>query len=123
MNWRTDKPTAKLIVADITGSRYPEVLKLGSDCYYGTVEHLPVNYDSIEKWADLEEDEPQGWISVKDRLPENDDYVITCKDINGTPQYVGLNYYKDGKWIDEDYCEQYIGHIDYWMPIPKFKEK
>jgi hypothetical protein len=90
MKWRTDKPTAKLIIADIIGSRYPEVLKLGSDCYYETIEHLPVDYVYIEKWADLEEDET----------------VTDCNEYSTVEEELDA-FIKSGKAIKEENCGTY----------------
>lgn len=63
-----------------------------------------------------------GWISVEERLPETADYVFTCVKMNGIPQCVGFHYYKDGKWW-EGYGEDTDVEVEYWMPIPKFKEE
>ena len=59
-----------------------------------------------------------GWISVKDRLPEEGHFVLTCVDDTGTPQCVGIALLlKDGTWWDGDMevC------VDYWMEVPKLK--
>ena len=63
-----------------------------------------------------------GWTSVKDRLPDTPEYMITCIDDHGIPQCVGFHYYKDGKWW-EGYEEDAVGAVEYWMPIPKLPEK
>ncbi len=60
-----------------------------------------------------------GWISVKDRLPEEGHFVLTCVDDSGTPQSVGMALLlKDGTWWDGDMkvC------VDYWMEVPKLKK-
>lgn len=53
-----------------------------------------------------------GWISVKDRLPENMDWLLVC--INGY-QCSWVGYHEDGKWYDEDGGEQEVTH---WQPLP-----
>lgn len=60
MNWRTDKPTADVIVAsvvfdgeDATYSEY-QILKRCDGEYYTDYDKIPHN--RIVKWADLEED-------------------------------------------------------------------
>lgn len=59
-----------------------------------------------------------GWISVKDRLPEEGHFVLTCVDDTGTPQCVGMALLlKDGTWWDGDMEVR----VDYWMEVPKLK--
>lgn len=56
MKWRTDKPTADVIVAYLKGDNYtyPFVLHKVNDAYYsGSVKFYDVE---IKKWADLEEE-------------------------------------------------------------------
>ena len=70
-----------------------------------------------------------GWVSVKDRLPEDDGWYLTCvrmEHLGNTPQIVcPLFFWKKYKrWEDADGL--YNGKIDYWMPIsalPKEEEK
>lgn len=58
MKWRTDKPTADIIVVFLKGSCYPQVLEYDKEKQFYLEEHnSPVNIQDIEKWADLEEDE------------------------------------------------------------------
>lgn len=57
-----------------------------------------------------------GWISVKDRLPEEGHFVLTCIADTGTPQCVGMALLlKDGTWWDGDVKVR----VDYWMEVPK----
>lgn len=61
-----------------------------------------------------------GWISVKDRLPEEGHFVLTCVSDTGTPQCVGMALLlEDGTWWDGDMkvC------VDYWMEVPKLREE
>lgn len=67
-----------------------------------------------------------GWISVKDRLPENDGWYLTCvrmEHLGNTPQIVcSLFFWKKYKrWENAD--EVYNGKVDYWMPIPKLPKE
>ena len=69
----------------------------------------------------------ENWISINDRLPENDDRVLVWE--NKTYQHVlppeyGYciwAYYDAGKWLDENMVE-YNNNSDWtithWMPEP-----
>lgn len=62
--------------------------------------------------------EQSPWISVKERLPENDDNVIY---INYLSRAIGIGFYVDNQW-----CEAYTGidiyGVTHWMPIPSFDD-
>ena len=58
----------------------------------------------------------QEWVSVKDRLPENDQRVL-CFNYNGEYRVLRWNYidwmWNSGiEWLKEDY-------VLYWMPLPQ----
>lgn len=58
----------------------------------------------------------QEWISVKDRLPENDQRVL-CFNYNGEYKVLRWNYidwmWNSGiEWLKEDY-------VLFWMPLPQ----
>ena len=82
--------------------------------------HLDV--DPIEALADYLIDSGvtvQKWISVKDRLPENDQWTLCCmKDKSfGTFRVFQWNYidwqWNDGnEWFDEK-------DVTHWMPLPE----
>ena len=60
-----------------------------------------------------------GWISVKDRLPEEGHFVLTCVADTGTPQCVGMALLcKDNTWWDGDMKV----YVDYWMEVPQFQK-
>ena len=60
-----------------------------------------------------------GWISVKDRLPEEGHFVFTCSEDEGHPQCVGVSCLLKGQWWDGE------GHlnVEYWMEIPKLPKE
>lgn len=72
-------------------------------------------YDQAEK--DL------GWVSVKDRLPEEPGYYITCCEDNGVAQAIGLTFYNSDiqSWLDYDDIKCIV-YVDYWMEVPKLKK-
>ena len=71
----------------------------------------------------LPEQTPQGWISVKDRLPERGGFYITCVERNKEPKHICADDYFDEKEKEWLYKNESIADVDYWMPIPKFKEE
>lgn len=61
------------------------------------------------------------WISVKDRLPAEDDLVLGATDLGcRLVFYMGPNrVMKEGFWfINEEGCAIIHNGILYWMPIP-----
>ena len=60
------------------------------------------------------------WISVKERLPENEDRVLVlCKMKRFNSYFTLINNYIDGEWETKT-----LAHYDTvaWMPIPSFDE-
>lgn len=59
------------------------------------------------------------WIRTEDRLPEDNELVLTSSSIYGTKLLVWNEFHK--VWDDEDgddtYCDR--DKIDAWMPIPE----
>lgn len=90
-------------------------------CEHGTL-GLNYNkiYDGVKYGYELAEKD-FGWISVKDRLPEEDKWVFVCVDMQGVPMCVGLAYLIDGVWCDEENDDGFC--VDYWMPIPKLPKE
>ena len=57
------------------------------------------------------------WISVKERLPNNDENIFYTNHLSGA---LGVGFYVNEKWY-QGYTGGYIYRITHWMPIPKFK--
>jgi len=64
------------------------------------------------------------WISMKDRLPEEDKQVLTyaiqSKNIHddGFPYQTGV--YIRGRWLTDHFCESsFIENVTHWMPLPE----
>lgn len=59
---------------------------------------------------DLEIDEPANWISIKDRLPEDDYRYLITTDTG----WVGLDYFdvRIKEWFEHQY------RVVAWMPLP-----
>lgn len=58
-----------------------------------------------------------GWISVKDRLPEEgEDVVIIVR--TGVPYWYHVAYLKHGRWMrDSGRC--IYDAVTHWMPLPE----
>lgn len=66
--------------------------------------------DAIAKFI---EDEPtvDPWISVADKLPENDDYVVVAYESGK----MGRDFFSN---IRNDFVFKHGGEITHWMPMP-----
>ena len=74
--------------------------------------------DTLAYIQQLEEQVPK-WISVDERLPENDDnYLVFTSDRNDA---VIATYYGDGEWLEYDLINL-IPLVTHWMPIPQLPE-
>ena len=82
-----------------------------------------------EHIAELEASQPVApeWISVSDRLPENEDYVLAAdsydKYLNNPPrQQVACfgDWFGDGEatWDDGDGNDLILNQVTHWMPLP-----
>jgi hypothetical protein len=66
-----------------------------------------------------------GWISVKDGLPEDNRFVIVCNDDGHMmiAQYVGESIwqwqYKYTNYDVDVWDDEEQGHVRWWMPLPE----
>ena len=109
--------------------RSPEEIKKGlAYCAKSSLEacgHCPYvkdcdNFDAGNLYRDalayitqLEARVPK-WISVKDRLPEDDENVMILS--NERITFVG--FYKNGQWISYSLYAIYGNVVTHWMPLP-----
>ena len=54
------------------------------------------------------------WISVEDRLPEDDDDVL----IFSNERVIFVGCYKNGQWISYSLYAIYGNVVTHWMPLP-----
>ena len=54
------------------------------------------------------------WVSVKDRLPEDDDDVL----IFSNERMIFVGCYKNGQWISYSLYAIYGNVVTHWMPLP-----
>ena len=74
------------------------------------------NYLQRAYWDGYEDGKNQAkeWISVKDKLPDTENEVLTCRGHKNLIQ-VEL-YWGDGDWSD-DTCDSI--DVTHWMPLPE----
>lgn len=87
----------------------------------GTCKMFDVAMDAAEAIQQLEAQQPR-WISVGERLPEDDGYFL-CYRNDGSPEVVCM-YYGDGDFLTPEPELNNISHvITHWMPLPLPPEK
>ena len=69
--------------------------------------------DALAYITQLEARVPK-WISVKDRLPEDDDDVL----IFSNERVIFVGCYKNGQWISYSLYAIYGNVVTHWMPLP-----
>lgn len=77
--------------------------------------------DALAYIQQLEAQQPR-WISVGERLPEDDGYFL-CNRNDGSPDVVCM-YYGDGDFLTPEPDLNNISHvITHWMPLPQSPEE
>ena len=99
--------------------QYPEKWKFNKNATGQYDTRLPRRKACIQGYEQAEKD--LGWISVKDRLPDEDKWVVVCVELGGLPQCVGMAYLKNGMWCDDENDDGFC--VEYWMDVPKLPEK
>ena len=87
----------------------------------GTCKMFDVAMDAAEAIEQLEAQQPR-WISVGERLPEDDGYFLCCRN-DGSPDVVCM-YYGDGDFLTpEPELNNISNVITHWMPLPQSPEE
>ena len=75
------------------------------------------------KWAD--EHPNNRWISVEDRLPEqNKKVIVICEKLDTAPFYkISLGHIVDKTICKDNYNGWDIPNVVYWIPMPKLPEE
>ena len=77
------------------------------------------NLEAADMLEQLEAAQPK-WISVEERLPENDDnYLVFTSDRNAAEI---ATYYGDGEWLTHDFINL-TPLVTHWMPIPQMPKE
>lgn len=58
------------------------------------------------------------WISVKDRLPDTNEYVLVATRSKNGAQNIDKGYVIDGRWAHRGTAE-----VTHWMPLPELPEE
>lgn len=94
-------------------------IKAAEDCYempYNeNLLHMLLIKQAFELGAEWQAKQSP-WISVKERLPNNDENIFYTNHLSGA---LGVGFYVDEKWY-QAYTGDDIYGITHWMPIPKF---
>ena len=77
-----------------------------------------LHHDALAYIKQLEAKDPQ-WISVKEKLPETDNYCIVFEPGYG---YEVCMYYGDGEWLTPD-LSNVTRFVSRWMPLPPSPEE
>ena len=105
--------TAKM-AAEICREWYVAFSHMGKSKEKCVLELLDVA-DTIEA---LEAAQPK-WISVKEKLPENDDNYLVFTSYRNEEEIA--TYYGDGEWLTHD-LTNLTPLVTHWMPIPSMPE-
>ena len=80
---------------------------------YKVMSAYEIGYIEGAVWAD----EHPHWISVKEKLPKEGEYVATINTVG----VKDVRYYSSGKWYS-NYGNEY-GDITHWLPMPQAPKK
>ena len=83
----------------------------GNDC--DIFEACNLYRDALAYITQIEARVPK-WISVEDRLPEDDDDVL----IFSNERVIFVGCYKNGQWISYSLYAIYGNVVTHWMPLP-----
>lgn len=100
------------------GAYFAFMLRDNPDDIY---KELYSHYDAVREHIQTLE-KTNGWISVKDRMPEKREiYMCLCYDFVTKSYWHELLWYENNRWwsrlatLEHDYTK----HVVYWMPLPE----
>ena len=70
---------------------------------------------------DVEQVWPTSWISVEDKLPKDERYVLTVQR-DGVRRAVLQGWYMQGRWYVPRWTARF-GEVTHWMAIPELPEE
>lgn len=98
-------------------AKIPIIEEMGRQVGEYVLNEFEVDGKTLREWIDIVKAYlSNGWISVKDRLPENPQERVLVKThsdcVVGNPK-VDTDRYMAGMWV------RYGGHVTHWMPLPE----
>lgn len=99
-----------------------KVIKGLQEAYELIMSRIPERYMGYAPYACLNatqmlrEQEPTGWVSVHERLPEREGLYLCWSAINGAEAIYQIHLWKDGRWY-------WVHDVRYWMPLPEPPEE
>ena len=108
----------KLVELLHKGVRCPGVIDNCNDCPYYSFEKACDEFGATVDLLISHGVTVQEWISVKDRLPEDDSDVLAYLRIGEESRICPANYAK-GMWFDWIFNTPVTESITHWMPIPQ----
>lgn len=102
--------------------------KSGREWSYGEIENsvVPGSYVAYASAVKPDREEPDGWISVKDRLPEENEWVLIVNNNDDTP--VQKAKYGIDSHMNDVFTIMGVGtisgkYVTHWMPLPPIPTK
>lgn len=95
-----------------TGDQVDVNTQEGHDIYLAAEE-------ALRKVIELEnKQDNDGWVSVKDRIPEINGRYMTTARLEKDAEVYDL-WFESGKWFVDDEDDEYEGDVIAWQPLPK----
>lgn len=88
-------------------------------------EKLAISFEWFRRGAKWADEHPNRWISVEDRLPEqNKKVIVICEKLDTAPFYkISLGHIVDKTICKDNYNGWDIPNVVYWIPMPKLPEE
>ena len=74
------------------------------------------------RWNKRTRPEPSGWISVKDRLPEDEERILIFVSLAGHERIQLDTCYEDCGYMHLDSGYAFGAEVTHWMPLPELSE-
>ena len=111
-------PSGRKMYTCMEGTHDHQMLLSPNDfCSYGERRKQDVNKYGVEPYIDIggngEDHATCEWISLKDRLPEDQEEVLVCTRSKNGIRNIDMGYMAFDRFIHRGYAE-----VTHWMPLP-----